>query len=119
MKKLFGILSVIVLFVMISCEQGIKQEDMDKLNVQIVENETTIALLQEQIDQMTINMEAMQAKNDSLIALTAPKTGKTTTAAKPKPTTNLAKPTTTTTTVVTPTDKERSGTTPTDQKKRN
>jgi peptidoglycan hydrolase CwlO-like protein len=102
MKKLFGILSIIALFGMFSCQSGITQEEVDKLNAQIVEKDALIAQLEDEIDFLSLDLEECLAENEEL---KAPK--KTTTTAK-KPATTPA-PTTTVKPTETPETKDAGG----------
>lgn len=95
MKKLFNILAVIALVGMFACtpkQEGPSQEEFDKLSKQIVDKDTEIAQLQDQMTTLQADMDLCNIERDSLLTLTTKKgTVKTTT----------TKPTTTTTTTTT------------------
>lgn len=88
MKKLFSIVAVIALIGMFSCTQkaeGPSQEEFDKLSKEMVDKDTQLAQVQDELEMLTTDYDACVAMNDSLMELTAkkgtykPKTGTTTT----------------------------------------
>jgi len=97
MKKLFSILAVIALVGIFACtpkQQGPSQEEFDKLSKQIVDKDTEIAQLQDQMTTLQADMDLCNIERDSLLAITTKKgTVKTTTT---KPTTTTTTKTTTT-----------------------
>ncbi len=98
MKKLFNIFAIFALVGMFACTQkaeGPSQEEFDKLSKEIVDKDTQIAQLQDELELLTADLDVCNMERDSLLELTAKKTGGT---YKPKTNTNTNTNTTTTTT---------------------
>jgi hypothetical protein len=76
MKKLFGIFAIIALVAMVGCNQGgVSQEEFDAVSKQLVDKDTEIAQLQDEIAFMTEDLEMCNYERDSLLLMTQPKTG--------------------------------------------
>jgi len=79
MKKLFGIFAIIALVAMVGCNQGgVSQEEFDKVSKQLVDKDTEIAQLEDELAYMAADLETCGMERDSLLILTEPKKGGTT-----------------------------------------
>ncbi len=106
MKRLFSVFAMIALVGMFACtpkQEGPSQEEFDAMSKQIVDKDTEIAQLQDEMELLMADYEQCGLERDSLMELTAKKGGTKTTTTKPA---------TTTTTTGTRTDM-KGGTTPT------
>jgi outer membrane murein-binding lipoprotein Lpp len=94
MKKLLSIFAVVALVAMFGCKQegGVSQEEFDKLSKQVVDKDTEIAQLQDELELLMADFDLCNMERDSLVELTTKKGTKTGT-----------KPATTTTTTTTTT----------------
>jgi hypothetical protein len=80
MKKLFSVFAIVALVGMFACTQkadGPSQEEFDKLSKEIVDKDTQIAQLQDDLDLLTADMDLCAMERDSLLELTTKKTGGT------------------------------------------
>jgi len=94
MKKLLSVFAIVALFGVFACNpktNGPSQDEFDKLSKEIVDKDTQIAQLQDEMEMLTADMDICSMERDSLMELTTKKTG----TYKPKA------PTTTTTTTTT------------------
>jgi hypothetical protein len=109
MKKLFSIFALSALVFMYSCKQetGVSQEEFDKLSKDVVEKDTQIAQLQDELEMMLFDLELCEFEKDSLFNLVPGN----------KPKTTRPKPTNTTTTTTKP-DGQQGRNEPADQKGR-
>lgn len=96
MKRLFSVFAVIALVGMFACtnkQEGPSQEEFDALSKQIVDKDTEIAQLQDEMELLMADFDQCTMERDSLMELTVKKGGTKPATTKPAATTTTTSPT--------------------------